>query len=598
MLVNYKKLGLFLLGPLIIVGAGTFWIDSTAKRIHNEGLQELLYVNELVMAAVDASSYEGLTYTAADSENPVYQRLRAKLKKIEDSLKSRFRIRGSYIMKQIDDEIMFVVDAAAVEDPFHAEPGTPYELPPDDLLSVISDGQARTAGPYTDEYGTYYSVFSAHRDSTDSVIAYVATDIEQVDFDAQVWEGIQLTIFISLSVLLLYVALFFIAERWLYSRRHKKEREQEQLRRAKEIETMLLNIGEGVVAFDDAGEVMFANRFALESVCHGDTSCLTDANRNRWQLVDEDGEPINIQPQSANEISSEPPTDDEKAVKPYIRRVNGELFPVSISMVKLELGPGSPATIMTFRDSTRETEMDRMKTDFINVAVHQLKTPLAALKWSVELLSEATKESKLSGDEETMIGDIGEVTQRLNQLVTALLNVARVESGRLTVDPKPTDLGVLATDVIAENKSAANLKQQTVTLSVADGLPQISVDPLLVREVFKNLLTNAIKYSPKERPIEVHIGKQGGEIVCAVKDHGYGIPFADQKRVFHRFFRAENAASQTEDGTGLGLYFAKQIVDVSGGRLWFESTEGVGTTFYFSLPLEGSEAKKGQVRLS
>lgn len=144
----------------------------------------------------------------------------------------------------------------------------------------------------------------------------------------------------------------------------------------------------------------------------------------------------------------------------------------------------------------------------------------------------------------------------------------------------------------------AKAKNQQIKLDAAPDLPLLSVDAGLVREVYKNLMTNAVKYSPVGGHIEVNLEVKGAELVSSVRDNGMGIPAAEQKRLATKFFRASNAAGSHEDGTGLGLYLVNQIVEVSGGRFWFESAEGEGSTFYFSLPLAGSEAKQGQVRLS
>jgi signal transduction histidine kinase len=183
-------------------------------------------------------------------------------------------------------------------------------------------------------------------------------------------------------------------------------------------------------------------------------------------------------------------------------------------------------------------------------------------------------------------------------LVNALLNISRIESGRIIIEPQPTDLKTMVDEIVVDVKPKLWMKHQKLDITVIPDLPKINVDPKLIRHVYMNLLTNSIKYTANNGQIKINIFKDDQSIISQISDNGYGIPKSEQSKLFQKFFRAQNIIPVETDGTGLGLYLTKAIVETSGGKIWFDSEENQGTTFWFSLPLAGSTPKKGEVTIS
>jgi PAS domain S-box-containing protein len=239
----------------------------------------------------------------------------------------------------------------------------------------------------------------------------------------------------------------------------------------------------------------------------------------------------------------------------------------------------------TVTDITERKEADQMKSDFVSFATHQLRTPLAGIKWLLEL---AREEPDISEDMLSYIQDARESADRLIKLVNDLLDISRLERGKLTIVPQAIPLGELTQNVLEEVSLLVQEKGHHLTFTEADEIPPVLVDQQLMRQVILNLVSNAIKYTPPEGEIVIEIGQEGVHLRWSIRDSGIGIPKEALPRLFEKFYRADNAQTIETEGTGLGLYLVRLILEQFAGRIWCESEEGKGTTFRFVLPLPES----------
>lgn len=243
-------------------------------------------------------------------------------------------------------------------------------------------------------------------------------------------------------------------------------------------------------------------------------------------------------------------------------------------------------------------EIDKAKSEFVSLASHQLRTPLSAINWYSEMLL-AGDAGALNEEQKKFVDEIYAGNQRMVELVNALLNVSRLELGTFLVEPAPTDVAALAQSVIDEQKPEIARKQQQFTASLASGLPQYQMDQKLLRMVVQNLLSNAVKYTPEHGTVSLDLSRASdGALRLRVADTGYGIPKEQQKKIFSKLFRADNVRAMDTEGTGLGLYIVKSIIDHAGGSIRFESEEGKGTTFFVEFPAEGMKKRAGTKSLS
>ena len=247
-----------------------------------------------------------------------------------------------------------------------------------------------------------------------------------------------------------------------------------------------------------------------------------------------------------------------------------------------------PAAIVVQQDVTALKEAERLKDEFIGIAAHELRSPLAVVKGFAQTLIVQTARGKgpeLADWQMEAIQDIDQATSRLVELTEDLLDVTRLQAGRLELQFEPTDLVALVQRTV--KRFSVITERHQIIVDVASEPIVVTVDHRRIEQVVSNLISNAIKYSPDGGNVEisVHEDKESNSALLCVRDYGIGIPAHQHGRIFSRFMRADNAHAHNIGGTGLGLYLCRELVERHDGRIWFESVEGQGSTFYVSLPL-------------
>jgi PAS domain S-box-containing protein len=245
-------------------------------------------------------------------------------------------------------------------------------------------------------------------------------------------------------------------------------------------------------------------------------------------------------------------------------------------------------TVSIFRDITREVEVDRLKSEFVATVSHELRTPMTAIKGYVDILTMGAA-GALNENQMHFLEVVRNNIERLNILVSDLLDISRIESGRVKLEQGSVNLYDIAEEVVAEvlRRSQNESKPIALSLDAPKDLPLVKGDGARVRQIISNLVNNAFNYTPENGAILVNIHPDNGEVQVDVQDSGIGIKPEDQSRVFERFYRGEHPLVLSTPGTGLGLPIVRQLVEMHNGRIWMKSTgvPGEGSTFSFTLPV-------------
>ncbi|MBI2013356.1 MAG: PAS domain S-box protein [Candidatus Colwellbacteria bacterium] len=368
------------------------------------------------------------------------------------------------------------------------------------------------------------------------------------------------------------------------------------------IKSILASIGEGVVAIDENNNVIEVNETAETLLGFMHNEMIGKNWLSITNIYNADGKELPKKERliskafSLKKMVSSGPVSVKTTL--YLKKRNGDKFPVYMAVSPIFLSGKIIGAVLVFRDITEELQLEKVKADFIAIASHQLRTPLTAISWYTEMLLSGDV-GKITISQKKYLEEVNEGNRRMIELVNALLNVSRLEVGSFTVEPEQLDIKDFAKGVCSGIRIDAKKKNIELIENYGAKIPKITADKDLVLIILQNLLSNAVKYTPEGGKVNIDISLSGKkELLIKVSDTGIGIPEAQKNKIFQKLFRADNARVIDSGGTGLGLYIIKSVLDQTTGRIWFESVENKGTTFYISAPVNWMEKKSGTRKLS
>ncbi len=352
--------------------------------------------------------------------------------------------------------------------------------------------------------------------------------------------------------------------------------------RDEELRTVLDSMPDAVLVVDRASRVLDVNRAAVELLGAGTEEELLLPLRDlvgRVHLRHADGRPLDLARASVRRALASERVGGYEAL---IRRLDGRELFVSISSSPVRARPDEPArlAVAVVRDISEVRRFEEMREDFFATAAHEFKTPLAVVKAYAQLMH------KRGQGDATALEVIARQIDRLTRMVQQILDVSRFRVGGAELSRERFDLPGLVVEVAG----AVRTEVEGRRILVAPSPPTaVLADRERIGQVVASLLENAVRFSPQGGDVEAEIRRGAAEAVVSVRDHGLGIPTERQGRVFERFYRAHAGTTQDYGGLGIGLDASREIVARHGGRIWFESAPGEGSTFSFSLPLAPEE---------
>jgi len=417
--------------------------------------------------------------------------------------------------------------------------------------------------------------------------------------DPELWQ-IAFALFQTLIVLTFsYVTNTVARQNAAQTIQHEQTSRESQAR----YETLLNSVSDGLIAVDPNGAIQFANNAAAKLVGVRMKDLIGRQASEAVLIIDDEKKALEADAYPMNSVIStnEEFKSDQMSKDTYeMVRKDGSSFTVGFSVSPVKTGSSSLGALMLFRDLTEINATERAKSEFVSLASHQLRTPLNIVRWYIEKLM-VQRHGALNTRQLDYVKEVDTNTKRMISLVSDLLNVSRVDLGRIKIKHEPLEIVGLVRSLVREIEPLAEQKSIRLYSDLPDKEIQFTdSDQSVMTVIIQNLLSNAMKYTPdggqvnltlsriKEKtPLSQRLGlmaKQEGVLIKVV-DTGVGIPEDQQKKIFGKLFRADNVQTMDVEGTGLGLYVTRSFANELGGEIWFDSKEGEGTTFYAFVPI-------------
>ena len=282
------------------------------------------------------------------------------------------------------------------------------------------------------------------------------------------------------------------------------------------------------------------------------------------------------------------PLDEESVSEVELPSVDTSLIVKARVRAVVDDGGNYIGRVLALRDITAEREIAEMKNEFVSTVSHELRTPLTSIKGYVDLILDGSA-GEISEIQQEFLVIVKENSDRLVELINEMLDISRIESGRVHLKVEPLNMGESVRGAVDTFRAVLAQTGRSITVSVSRNLPRVAADRDRVGQVLINLIGNALKYSPGGGEVTVSAKRKGESVVVSVTDQGLGITRENQKRLFTKFYRVDSAMTREIGGTGLGLSICKTILELLGGSIGVRSKSGQGSTFWFSLPLAPDE---------
>ena len=346
-------------------------------------------------------------------------------------------------------------------------------------------------------------------------------------------------------------------------------------------DVLIDSIGDGAITTDEHGNVTRINPVAVKLLGYPAEEVIGRWFPELFTSFDENGIQIPLIDRPITRAFVSGQILSEHVI---YRHKNGSLVRLAITISPIMVKDVTAGCIQIFRDIGAEYEIDKMKSDFISLASHQLRTPLSAIKTYAHMLLDGYM-GKMTKAQTKSLKTIVAAANRMNDTVSTLLNISRIENGSVISERKVLALPKLFDAVIEEHQLSSSEKSINLIVNYPPAHVKLISDEVILKEIIGNLVSNAIKYTPEGGTVKLSSEVKANQLIIIVEDTGVGIPSESRSNVFSKFFRAENVIRQETSGTGLGLYLVKGLINELDGEVWFESEEDKGTTFYLSLPL-------------